>query len=459
MSPTNQSNSQYNRVMEIINKIVTSESEAEGKYIYRGEHQCYEKASSGLYRAYADLEIKSPQVIPDVIRKAHEEISESIDHYLGEIQYGITSTDLDESIEDIGSMKRRVLKTKEDEILARIQHYGGKTNLIDFTTDYLIALFFACLGSNDEDGRVILLKNKDESGNYKIKKAPSIIRRAETQKSIFVEPDKGFIDLTTDNSSIICIPGCMKGELKSYLRDYHDISAERVYNDLHGFIRLQDTYLPIYEVLSEGQKWEDEGDKIGSLESLEELKERYSERQEEQNLNRVMEEIKKLKESYQKAIGAYSRALKSTTLEKRKLFEIHHKIGIVYYKKGEYDQAIEKYGEAIELNPEEPIFYYHRGEAYEKKGDDCQTVKDFEHATEDYQEVIRQILMNPENKDYIDYRKLCGAFLKCEKFNELRKVLQELAGILEEERIKVLSSDIEKDANELGGGFTITPLT
>ena len=33
------------------------------------------------------------------------------------------------------------------EILTELQHYGGKTNLIDFTTDYLIALFFACDGS------------------------------------------------------------------------------------------------------------------------------------------------------------------------------------------------------------------------------------------------------------------------------------------------------------------------
>ena len=44
-------------------------------------------------------------------------------------------------------------------VLAELQYYGGKTNLIDFTTDYLIALFFACDGSHDDDGRVLLVKH------------------------------------------------------------------------------------------------------------------------------------------------------------------------------------------------------------------------------------------------------------------------------------------------------------
>ena len=48
------------------------------------------------------------------------------------------------------------------EILAQLQHYGCRTNLIDFTTDYLIALFFACDSSYHRDGKVILLKRESE---------------------------------------------------------------------------------------------------------------------------------------------------------------------------------------------------------------------------------------------------------------------------------------------------------
>ncbi len=49
------------------------------------------------------------------------------------------------------------------EILAELQHYGCKTNLIDFTVDYLIALFFASTSSHHKDGRVILLKRVSEN--------------------------------------------------------------------------------------------------------------------------------------------------------------------------------------------------------------------------------------------------------------------------------------------------------
>ena len=51
-------------------------------------------------------------------------------------------------------------ETVDFEILTEIQHYGGKTNLIDFTTDYLIALFFACDGHHDKEGRIIMQKTK-----------------------------------------------------------------------------------------------------------------------------------------------------------------------------------------------------------------------------------------------------------------------------------------------------------
>ena len=53
--------------------------------------------------------------------------------------------------------------TTDIEILTELQHFGGKTNLIDFTEDYLIAIFFACDGSHEREGRVILLKREIRS--------------------------------------------------------------------------------------------------------------------------------------------------------------------------------------------------------------------------------------------------------------------------------------------------------
>ena len=65
-------------------------------------------------------------------------------------------------------MKKMTLK-----FLTELQHYGGHTNLIDFTTDNHIALFFACDGSPDKDGRIILLERTEEKNrNYRIEKTP-----------------------------------------------------------------------------------------------------------------------------------------------------------------------------------------------------------------------------------------------------------------------------------------------
>ena len=55
------------------------------------------------------------------------------------------------------SAKNYTLEQGEIEIWAELQHYGGHTNLIDFTTDSHIALFFACDRFFDKPGRVILI--------------------------------------------------------------------------------------------------------------------------------------------------------------------------------------------------------------------------------------------------------------------------------------------------------------
>ena len=79
------------------------------------------------------------------------------------------------------------------EVLAEIQHNGGKTNLIDFTTDYLVALFFACDSKPSESGRVILLSESGEGyygEGYYIDRPANPTHRVIAQKSVFVRPKK-----------------------------------------------------------------------------------------------------------------------------------------------------------------------------------------------------------------------------------------------------------------------------
>ena len=41
--------------------------------------------------------------------------------------------------------------------LVKVQHYGVPTRLLDFTLNPLVALYFSCIGENDEDGCVIAI--------------------------------------------------------------------------------------------------------------------------------------------------------------------------------------------------------------------------------------------------------------------------------------------------------------
>ena len=111
---------------------------------------------------------------------------------------------------------------RDFELLTELQHYGSRTNLIDFTSDYLIALYFACDGSHDKDGRVILLKKNEETRkNYNIEKPQTPLNRVIAQKSIFAQPPRGFIDF--DDISVICIPRQLKQWLLLHLRKFQDI--------------------------------------------------------------------------------------------------------------------------------------------------------------------------------------------------------------------------------------------
>ena len=84
-------------------------------------------------------------------------------------------------------------ETDSFEILTELQHYGGHTNLIDFTTDNHIALFFACGDFLDKPGRIILFQRTEKTNEeYKIREPQNPRNRVIAQKSIFVRPPKVF---------------------------------------------------------------------------------------------------------------------------------------------------------------------------------------------------------------------------------------------------------------------------
>ena len=176
--------------------------------------ECYEVASSKLFRAFADDEdemFNLANVEEDFAWEAGDYVaSEDADDEYGEIQ-----------------------------ILAEIQHFGGTTNLIDFTEDYLIALFFASAGHHLVDGRIVLHPSQsDNSGQAEAHEHSSRF----SEKAWMVRSPRGF--LVPDDEETVIVPGDLKADVREYLEHCHGISEKRVYDDIHGYIQNQDVRTP-----------------------------------------------------------------------------------------------------------------------------------------------------------------------------------------------------------------------
>ena len=348
-------NGQLSRVIEKIQEI--SEKSADGGYIYRGEPEHYEKVSSSLYREHSEIEAKHFDI--EIVQR-----------------------------EILEAAKRYTSETDDFEVLTELQHYGYNTNLIDFTTDCHIALFFACYRDLDKDGRIILLQKT----NPWVVKPRSPVNRVIAQKSIFVRPPKGFIK----PDHVINIPEDLKKFILNHLWKSHGISIETIYNDLHGFIRYQNVHQSAYTDFYAGLTCQDAGDYPKAI----------------KHYSRAIKLNPRLVVAYNNRGCAYSgkgevdRAIedfnKAIELDPKSVNAYHNR-GIYYLKKGEVDRAIEDFNEAIELNPKLAEAHNNRGTAYNRKGEVDRAIEDFNKAIE----------LNPKSANaYYNRGSMCWMRLK-----------------------------------------------
>ena len=309
---SNQSNTSNNKLRTV--QDITHAIKAklvDGTYIFRGEPECHKKISSNLFR-----ELEAVQMPYSDIKDVQAEI--------------------------VAEAKAYTNKKDDFEILTDIQHYEGKTNLIDFTTDYNIALFFACYGSPAKCGRVIILQKTEEIKKMlRYPQTPEI--RVCAQKSIFVEPPTGYIE---QEYEVICIPKNLKLLILQHLREVHEISLKIIYNDIHGFIRSQKDNWLAYRDFDNG------------LDS--------------QNKAYKATDLKEKQEACEQAIKDYTNAL-DRNLE---LFPVYNNRGIAYGAQGDFDRAIEDFNRTIELEPDYADVYTNRGGTYREKGEVDRAIED-----------------------------------------------------------------------------------
>ena len=305
------------KVLEKINEI--GKKSADGDYIYRGEPECYDKVSSGLYRFCCEY-LHTEEVYFNM-EGLQEVALEGVKTHIGKI------VDIDE--------------TDNSGVLAELQHFGLDTNLIGFTEDYLIALFFACNGSHEAGGRVILLKKL--SDDYAIETLGRSIHRVESQKSVCVASPTGFVE--PDN--LVTIPADLKFPILAYLEKHHRISIATIYNDPHEFIRRSAS-----REFHKGLTYQREADESKTREE----KDRY-----DKNAIRHYTEAIKLRPNFANA---------------------YNNRGNIYRSTGDFDAAIQDFNKAIDLDPEKTSFYKNRGSSYFRIGD-------FDAAIQDYSNSIR----------------------------------------------------------------------
>ena len=284
-----QSESALPEVLSIIGELA---QKSEGRnYIYRGENRQYPQVSSTLYRRYEEIDAEGFDI--EIVQAEMLVHARSYAKYIGEV-------------DDL-------------EILSQIQHNGGATNLIDFTSDYLIALFFACDGEPDASGRVILLSEAGD--DYHVEAPINPVHRVIAQKSIFVTPYNGFVE----PDDVVAVDKNLKSELLAYLRDCHGISTETIYNDLHGFIRHQDIHQSAYVEFYAGLSFGQEG-------------------------------------NHEQAKAHFANAVKLNPY----MSSAYNNLGVVYSYQSDYRQAIECFNKAIELGPDhaDSDWYANRGEAW-----------------------------------------------------------------------------------------------
>ena len=271
--------------------------------------------------------------------------------------------------------------TSNIEILTDMRHYEGKVNIIDFTRDIHIALFFACQPKYDEEskneitppgGEIIILNVHDCTKLEKLEYGTSgdltasliekheqkdtdtlpelaIIEPSQThtsrgrviaQDSVFIYPKKGYVDQKY-LKKIIPIPHDVKTDILNHISTFHNINISTIYNDLIGFMQNEENYNTPAVFFFQGN---------AAFES----------------------------EEYEDAKDFYTKAIELNPQDA----EVYNNRGVTYYEQGNFSAALQDYNKAIELNPQYTSAYFFRGLVYSKRKEFDTAISDFTKAIE-----------------------------------------------------------------------------
>ena len=293
----------------------------------------------------------------------------------------LQENDADKARERAGSTKNSI------EILAEIQHYGGDTNLIDFSESHLVALFFACSNEehSEEDGQLIILDKRDiedASSNGQISRDSTFIihplpdnRRAFIQRSVMLHEPNGYLEYGDKRLNVIRIPAARKPEILGYLRKSCDILDRTLFPDIQGYVESQRfVWRPMYHLEKIYMLW------VGGkhADALEVANGAISSDGKDARLYAARATIYHSMNRYNEALTDYNSAIE---LDKKNA-KLYTSRAAAYRSMNRNDEALLDHNRALKLDEKNPLGYAARAEVYVQMNRNDEALSDFGRAIE-----------------------------------------------------------------------------
>ena len=327
-------------------------------------------------------------------------------------------------IKDAKSYHYHKEKLSNLELLLELQHYGAATGLVDFSRDFLIALWFAAHDNKGKNGKVFVLKINNIDKFSELQKGGKIFDECEklqfvnnnfksnnrifAQKGVFI-----FGNQTIDNSKTIKILQEEKKPILQELSDRFSIDEKSLFQDIYGFSMVNDVNHPIYkktaeEYLLEGNQNYHKGEFKKAIEAYKKAIEIKADEDAYYNMGLAYTMLNE-KVSFEEAIKAYKKAIGINSDKD----EAYYNMGGVYTILNKFEKAIKAYKEAIEINPNKYGAYNNMGLAYTG-------LDKFKEAIKAYKKAIKI------NSDYdTAYYNMGIAYTELDKFEEAIKAFKQ----------------------------------
>ena len=270
------------------------------------------------------------------------------------------------------------------DMMARMQHHGAATGLIDFTESALAALWFACKDEQGKSGKVVAVRLDDGDKIQEIKKREDM--KGKLEKFFPINPDKklwawrpgdGDSRMVTQQSLFIF----GRPEIgKEFISDEFLVSAEKKeqYMEILGRMGVSENF--IFSDFS-GFSAANASDKDYALHLAGIY---YAEKVAEDSENALYHFQKGVfnaaQSAYKEAIADFDSVIKYAP--EREYGEAYYNRGTCLGHLGRHEEAIADYTRAIELNPQYANAHNNRGNALDDLGRHEEALADYTRAIE-----------------------------------------------------------------------------